>query len=60
MTATASVLKQDPNTEKIQKNAYLLWLTYNLQNVGVIPLIKRQNSYASVLMRAYAHGGRAL
>ena len=39
---TASILKHDPNTYKIQKNAYLLWQTHNLQILGVISFIKWQ------------------
>ena len=41
---TASVRKRDPNTEKIQKNAYLLWRRHTVCNFfGVIPFVKPQN-----------------
>ena len=40
---TASVVKQDPNTEKVQKNAYLLGHKNSLQIFGVIPFIELQN-----------------
>ena len=39
---TASVPKQDPNTHKVQKNAYLLGQKHYLQMFGVIPLVKLQ------------------
>ena len=35
---TASILKQDPNTWKIQKNDYLLWQAHNLKFWGGNPL----------------------
>ena len=37
-----SVLKQDPNTKKVQKNAIYQDKTQHA-NVGVIPFIKLQN-----------------
>ena len=43
---TASVLKQDPNTQKVQMNTiYLLGQKRNLQIFGVVPL----SSYKSTL-----------
>ena len=39
---TASVLKQDPNTRKVQKNA-IYWDKTQLQTFGVIPFVKLQN-----------------
>ena len=42
---TASVLKRDPNTEKVQTNAYLFILTrtHNMQIFGKIPFVEPQN-----------------
>ena len=41
---TASIVKQkNPNTENVQKNAYLLGHKHNLQIFGVIPFVKVQN-----------------
>ena len=37
---TASDLKQDANTWKVQKNAYLLGHKHNLQIFGVFPFVK--------------------
>ena len=39
---TASVLKQDPNTWKVQKNA-VYWLKQKQEIFGVIPFVKLQN-----------------
>ena len=40
---TASILKQDPNTQNVQKNVYLLGHKHNLQMFRVIPFVKLQN-----------------
>ena len=37
---TASVLKQDPKTGKVQKNAIYLDKNHNMQIFGVIPFIE--------------------
>ena len=42
---------RDPNTCKVQKNAYLLWhrQTHNLQIFGVIPFVKLQNDTSTTV-----------
>ena len=44
---TASVLKQDPNTQKVKtktkKRLFIMTQTHNLQIFGVIPFVKLQN-----------------
>ena len=39
----ASVPKQDQNTWKVQKNAYLVGQKHNLQMFELIPFVKVQN-----------------
>ena len=41
---TASIPKQDPNTEKVKKNAFYCDKTYNMRIFGVIPFLKLQNN----------------
>ena len=45
---TASVPKQDPNTHKVQKNAYLPGQKHYLQMFRVIPFAKLQNDMVCV------------
>ena len=40
----ASVLKQDINTHKVQKNTYLLEHKHTVQIFRVIPFVKLQNN----------------
>ena len=40
---TASVPKQDPNTQKVQNNA-VYRTKHNMRIVGVIPFVKLQNN----------------
>ena len=39
--ATASILKQNPNTWKVKKNTYL---SHNMQTLRVSPFVKGQNA----------------
>ena len=40
---TASILKQDPNTKKFPKKAYLFYYAHSMQISEEIPFIKPQN-----------------